>query len=109
MFHVCRPRMTRRAVSPSRGQDHLGSLCTAFLADAGKGDQMVRNFYYRREGDAVDGSANFAALLVSEGTSLGITAAQSTAYGVVNTALQAAWTTAVTPETRTKISVEAKN
>jgi hypothetical protein len=67
------------------------------------------NFYHGKGATIVAGSANFAAKLVADAVSLGITPAQATAFGVVNTALQSAWTAAVTPETRTSAAIELKN
>jgi hypothetical protein len=68
-----------------------------------------RNFYHGKGATIVAGSANFAAMLTAEAVSLGIQPAQATAFGVLNTALQSAWTTATTPETRTRVAIEAKN
>jgi hypothetical protein len=68
----------------------------------------TRNFYYRNQADAVSGSANFASEIAADFAALGLTSAQSTAFGVVNSALQTAWTAAITPETRTPVSIEQK-
>jgi hypothetical protein len=65
------------------------------------------NFYYRKQADLVSGSAQIAAYIAAHGTALGISNAQSTAFGALDTALQAAWTVSNNPETRTPVAVEA--
>jgi hypothetical protein len=70
---------------------------------------MTRNFYFRKAADAVAGSANFAADIALNYASLGLTTAQSAAFGVVNTALQAAWTLATDPSTRTRVTIAGKD
>jgi hypothetical protein len=70
---------------------------------------MSRNFYYRITADAVAGSANFASLIATGFASYGLTSAQSTAFGSLNTALQSAWTEATEPTTRTRITIAQKN
>ena len=69
---------------------------------------MARNFYFGADADIVAGSDNFATLISSGPTTYGLVAAQSTAFGLLNTALQSAYTTAITPETRTSVSISAK-
>jgi hypothetical protein len=69
---------------------------------------MPRNFYYGKDADVVTGSANFAALILSAPVSYGLVAAQATSYGTVNTALQGAYTAAISPDTRTPVAIEAK-
>lgn len=68
-----------------------------------------RNFYLGKDATIVTGSANFAAMLVADAVSLGLLPAQATAFGVVNTALQSAYSAAITPETRTPVAIEQKN
>jgi hypothetical protein len=70
---------------------------------------MDRNFYYGKQADIVAGSANFASLISTGFASYGLTSAQATSFGTVNTALQASYTAAITPETRTPVSIEQKN
>jgi len=61
------------------------------------------------EGDLVTTSANFASLITATPTVFGLTAAQATAYGVVNTAYATAYAAAIDPSTRTPVTVSAKN
>src|SRR5438132_9481629 len=70
---------------------------------------MPRNFYFGKGADIVAGSANFASLIATGYASYGLTSAQSTAFGTLNTALQSAYTAAVNPPTRGPVSIEAKN
>jgi hypothetical protein len=70
---------------------------------------MAQNFYFGKDADIVAGSANFASLIATGFASYGLTSAQSTAFGTLNTALQSAYTAAVNPSTRTPVSVEAKD
>lgn len=70
---------------------------------------MSKNFYYRPRAQAVAGSAAFKAGITANPVSLGLTASQATAYGVVDTALQAAWALASDPSTRTKGAVAGMN
>ena len=70
---------------------------------------MPTNFYLRPQAEIVSGSANFAAMIAADYAALGIPVAMATEYGVLNTTLQAAYVAAVTPETRTRITVEAKD
>src|SRR6478752_3486747 len=69
---------------------------------------MARNFYFGKDADIVTGSANFASLIATGFASYGLTSAQSTAFGTLNTALQSAYSAAVNPTTRTPVTVEAK-
>jgi hypothetical protein len=68
-----------------------------------------RNFYHGKGATIVAGAANFAAMILADAASLGLEPEQATAFGVLNTALQSAWTTANTPETRTSVAIEARN
>lgn len=70
---------------------------------------MSRNFYFGRDAAIVAGSANFAAQIASDFASLGLTSAQSTAFGTLNTSLQGAYSEAIEPSTRTPVSIAAKN
>jgi hypothetical protein len=67
---------------------------------------MTRNFYFGRNADIVAGSANFASLIAAGFASYGLTNAQSTAFGTLNTSLQSSYTAAVGPTTRTPAAVE---
>jgi hypothetical protein len=68
-----------------------------------------KNFYFGKQANIVVGSANFAALISASPVSFGLSAAQATAFGVVDTALQSAYIAAVTPETRTSVTIQAKD
>jgi hypothetical protein len=70
---------------------------------------MPRNFYYRKDANVVTGSANFASLIATGFASYGLTSAQSTAFGTLNTSLQSAYLAAVEPTTRTRVTIETKN
>lgn len=70
---------------------------------------MARNFYRGKDADIVAGSANFSALLSASPTTYGATAAQATAFAALDAALQSAYTTAVSPTTRSPVNIEAKN
>lgn len=70
---------------------------------------MSRNFYYGPGADVVSGSANFAALIATGYASYGLTTGQATAFGTLNTALQTAWSAAIEPTTRTRVTIAAKN
>ncbi len=70
---------------------------------------MSRNFYFGKDADVVAGSANFASLISIGPTTYGLTAGQATAFGLLDTALQSAYSAAVNPSTRTPVTVEAKN
>lgn len=69
----------------------------------------ARNFYHGKDADIVAGAANFASLISAGFASYGLSSAQSTAFGLLNTALQSAYTTATTPSTRSPVAIEAKN
>jgi hypothetical protein len=67
---------------------------------------MAHNFYRSgRLADVVDGAAVFAAGIATDFATLGLTSAQQLAFNALNTTLQAAWTTSITPETRTSVSI----
>jgi hypothetical protein len=70
---------------------------------------MSQNFYRRKMADAVAGAANFAAGIATDFASLGLTTAQQSAFGLVNSSLQSAWTASINPETRTSVSIEARD
>jgi hypothetical protein len=70
---------------------------------------MSRSFYLGTDAQLAIGAANFSSIIATDFASLGLTSAQSTAYATLNTAWQASYLTAVTPETRTKSAVAAKN
>lgn len=70
---------------------------------------MAQNFYHGRDADVVAGAANFAALINSSPSSYGLTSAQAAAFGLLDAALQDAYSAAITPSTRTPVAVEAKN
>jgi hypothetical protein len=70
---------------------------------------MPENFYFGKEATVVTGSANFASVIATDFASLGLTSAQSTAFGTLNTALQAAYSAAIDPTTRTRVTIAQKN
>lgn len=70
---------------------------------------MSGNFYYGRDADIVSGSANFAARILASPVSYGLSEPQATAFGVLNTSLQGAYSAAVEPATRTPVAIEQKN
>src|SRR5256885_223423 len=70
---------------------------------------MPSNFYSGKDADIVAGSANFSTLITATATAFGLTAAQATSYGTLNTALQTAWTAASTPSTRTSVTIHNKD
>lgn len=70
---------------------------------------MAQNFYFGKDADVVAGSANFAALISASAATYGLLPAQATAFGLLNTALQSAYTAAVSPPTRGPVSIQAKN
>ncbi len=70
---------------------------------------MSQNFYHGKDATIVSGSANFASEIAENAAALGILPAQATAFGVRDTALQSAYLAAITPETRTPVSIEQKN
>ena len=55
------------------------------------------------------GSANFATKISASPISFGLSAAQATAYAALNSSFQSAYSTSLTPSTRTKSSVAAKD
>ena len=69
----------------------------------------ARNFYYGSDSRIVSGSANFASLISTGYAGYGISHAQAVAYGALDATLQAAYSAAVAPETRTPVAVSAKD
>ena len=70
---------------------------------------MTHNFYFGKDADIVVGSASFASIIATDFASLGLTSTQSTAFGLLNTALQSAYSAAMQPPTRGPISIAGKN
>lgn len=70
---------------------------------------MPHNFYNGRNADVVAGSANFAALIATGFASYGLTTGQATSFGTLNTALQTAYSAAIEPTTRTRVTIASKN
>lgn len=70
---------------------------------------MSRNFYFGKDADITAGSGNFASLISSGAVTYGLTSAQATAFGTLNTTLQSAYAAAINPSTRTPVTVQAKN
>ena len=69
---------------------------------------MPHNFYRGSDATVVTGSANFASVIATDFASLGLTTAQATAFGTLNTALQAAYSAAIDPTTRTRVTIADK-
>ena len=70
---------------------------------------MSRNFIPTRDALLLDWSNNFHSLIQSAPTTYGLTAAQATSYGTLNTSWSDAYTTATAPSTRTRGTIAAKN
>jgi hypothetical protein len=70
--------------------------------------RMSHNFYVGPGASVVAGSANFAALIATGFASYGLTTGQATAFGTLNTALQSAYSAAIEPTTRTRVTIAAK-
>jgi hypothetical protein len=70
---------------------------------------MPHNFYFGKQADIAAGSANFAGLIETGFASYGLTTAQQSAFGTLNSALQSAYTAGTDPGTRTKVTIGAKN
>jgi hypothetical protein len=71
---------------------------------------MNRSFFTSSKDAALAAASdNFATKITASAPSLGLTAAQATAYAAVNATWQSAYQTAVTPDTRTKSAIAAKN
>ncbi|MGB7161484.1 MAG: hypothetical protein WBD40_25720 [Tepidisphaeraceae bacterium] len=71
---------------------------------------MDRNFYGRtKQAEVVSGSANFASLISAGAATYGLTPAQATSFAALDTALQSSYSAAITPETRTSVTIEEKN
>ena len=70
---------------------------------------MPRNFYYEKDATIVSGSANFASLISTGFAGYGLTSAQATGFGTLNTSLQGVYSVAIEPSTKTRVTVAAKN
>ncbi len=71
---------------------------------------MPNNSYMpSRQAEQVAWSANFFEVLSAGPPIYGPTEAQTTAFGLVNTALQTAWTQGTMPSTKTKLTVAGKD
>lgn len=70
---------------------------------------MDRSFFYGTDAEIASGSANFTMYIVATPAAFGLVAAQATAYGALNLAYQEAYSAAITPASRTKAAVAAKN
>jgi hypothetical protein len=67
------------------------------------------NFYRKKNSELLTASADFHTAIAADFASLGLTSAQATAYGVVNTAFATAYGVATDPATRTSAAIEARN
>ncbi|MCY7300188.1 MAG: hypothetical protein LH616_13370, partial [Ilumatobacteraceae bacterium] len=89
---------------------HRGDLvCVHRKRKESERHMAAKNFYFGKNADVVAGSANFAAILATDFASLGLTTGQQSAFGVLNTALQASWTVSFNPETRTSVTIEQRD
>ena len=70
---------------------------------------MGKSFYTGKDSELQLGSANFAAKILLAPLSYGLSVAQATAYGALNTTFQGAWVLANNPDTRTKGTIAAKD
>jgi hypothetical protein len=70
---------------------------------------MSQSFIPSRDALLLDWSNNFNTLITAAPTTYGLTAAQATTYGTLNTAWSDAYTTATAPSTRTRGTIAAKN
>jgi len=70
---------------------------------------MADSFFYGTDAEMASGSANFSTRITATPTAYGLVAAQAISYAAVNAIYQTTYTTAITPVTRTKGAVEAKN
>ena len=70
---------------------------------------MPHNFYVGTNAQVVAGAANFASLIATGFASYGLTTAQATAFGTLNTALQSSYSEAIEPTTRTRVTIAQKN
>jgi hypothetical protein len=66
------------------------------------------NFYRKKDSELVTASADFHAAIAAEFASLGLTSAQATAYGVLDTAFSTAYSVAENPATRTRAAIAAR-
>jgi hypothetical protein len=103
-----RSREWLKAIAFTRGGIVRASLCCVHIRRSER-VPMGQNFYHGKDADIVAGSANFASKIATGFASYGLTSAQSTAFGLLNTALQSAYTAAVTPSTRTPIAIGDKD
>jgi len=70
---------------------------------------MDRNFFYGTDAAMATGSGNFLSLITGTPSAYGLVVAQVNAYDVVNLTYQDAYNLAITPATRTKGAIKAKN
>jgi hypothetical protein len=70
---------------------------------------MAKNFFNGSDAELNAGTQNFSTKISATPTAYGLSASQATAYAALSTAFTAAYTTAITPETRTRGTVAAKN
>jgi hypothetical protein len=89
------------------GMIRASFYCVAIRRKERFPEMASRNFYYRKLAEAVSGSADFAAYLAAHFAAVGLTSAQQVAYGLVDTALQDAFSASNSPATRTSVTVEA--
>lgn len=70
---------------------------------------MSHSFLPSRDALLLDWSNNFNSKINASATTYGLTTAQATFYGTLNTSWSAAYTTATAPSTRTRGTIAAKN
>src|SRR2546429_6204423 len=84
------------------------------LPDAGEeaGDERIsmgKSFFWGKDSELYISSNVFATQILATPTAFGLTAAQATAYGNLNTTWRTKYEIANTPETRTKGAIAAKD
>src|SRR5206468_11466120 len=87
----------------------IGAFSYCVYSKRNERARMAKNFYHGKDADIVTGSANFASSTATAFATFGLSSAQATFFGTLNTALQSAYTAAITPATRTPVTIEQKN
>lgn len=68
---------------------------------------MTRNWYYGKQADIVNASAEFSSLITATPTAYGLVAGQATAFAALNSALQTSYAAAISNTTRSPVTVQA--
>src|SRR5689334_3859073 len=104
----------RRAVGRGRGPRDLratvGEALSALSANAAKEPAMNRSFFTTNVDSVLAAASdNFSTRISASAAEYGLSPSQAAAYAALNAAWQSAYQAAITPATRTKSSVAAKN